>query len=156
MGVWYRFGLTQHRALSDSWVVSLTHGLEDGNSASLFRLKERGRPFAIFEATRRLREVRARDDPRHGRKLTTQDLVELPRMEMAALLVEQRRIGDEFRGVEKNVLGIRNLLSGLGLTAPTRARAEAMLYSNCAELIRLGRTQLELDASVSLAAAMRR
>jgi hypothetical protein len=77
-------------------------------------------------------------------------------MEMAALLIEQRRIGDEFRGVEKNVLGFKRLLSGLGLTAPARARAEAMLYSNCAELIRLGRTQLELDASVSLAAATRR
>lgn len=73
-------------------------------------------------------------------------------MEMAALLIEQRRIGDEFRGVEKNLLGIRNLLSGLGMTAPTRARAEAMLQSNCAELVRLGRTQLELDASVSRAA----
>ena len=77
-------------------------------------------------------------------------------MELAALLIEQRRIGDEFRGVEKNVLGLRNLLSGLGLTAPIRARAEAMLYSRCAELICLGRTLLELDASVSLAARVRR
>lgn len=77
-------------------------------------------------------------------------------MEMAALLIEQRRIGDEFRGVEKNVLGFKKLLSGLGLTAPIRARAEAMLYSSCAELIRLGRTQLELDASVSRASATRR
>ena len=82
--------------------------------------------------------------------------METSRMEMAALLVEQRRIGDEFRGVEKNVQGIMNLLSGLGLAAPTRARAEAMLHSSCAELIRLGRTQLELDASVSLAVATRR
>ena len=100
--------------------------------------------------------MQARADRGTERRLTTQDLSGAPRMEMAALLIEQRRIGDEFRGVEQNVLGLRTMLSGMGLTAPTRARVEAMHYSSCAELIRLGRTLLELDASVSLAARMRR
>ncbi len=77
-------------------------------------------------------------------------------MPITALLVEQRRIGDEFRSVEKIVIGFKNVLRGPGLPAPARARAEAMLYSSCAELVRLGRKQLELDASVSLAAASRR
>ena len=70
-------------------------------------------------------------------------------MDTQALLSEQRRIGDEFRTVEKAVLQFKNLLSGLGLTAPTRARAEAMLSSSSSELVRLGQRRLELDASVT-------
>ena len=69
-------------------------------------------------------------------------------MDPQALLMEQRRVGDEFRAVEKAVLGFKNLLSGSGLTAPTRARAEAMLSSSTSELMRLGARRLELDASV--------
>ena len=70
-------------------------------------------------------------------------------MDTQALLSEQRRIGDEFRTVERAVLQFRNLLSGLGLTASTRARAEAMLSSRSSELVRLGQRRLELDASVT-------
>jgi hypothetical protein len=70
-------------------------------------------------------------------------------MDTQALLTEQRRVGDEFRTVEKTVLGYKNLLSGSGLTAPTRARAEAMLSSSTCELLRLGTRRLELDASVT-------
>lgn len=70
-------------------------------------------------------------------------------MDTQALLTEQRRVGDEFRTVEKTVLGFKNLLSGSGLTAPTRARAEAMLSSSTCELLRLGTRRLELDASVT-------
>ena len=70
-------------------------------------------------------------------------------MDTQALLSEQRRIGDEFRIVEKTVLGFKNLLSGSGLTAPTRARAEAMLSSSTFELLRLGTRRLELDTSVA-------
>jgi len=69
-------------------------------------------------------------------------------MDPQALLKEQRRVGDEFRAVEKTVLGFKNLLSGSGLTAPTRARAEAMLSTSTSELLRLGARRLELDASV--------
>jgi len=70
-------------------------------------------------------------------------------MDKQALLVEQRSVGDEFRRVEKTVLGLKNLLAGSGLTAPTRARAEAMWSSNSAELMRLGKRWLELDISSS-------
>ncbi len=69
-------------------------------------------------------------------------------MDPQALLMEQRRVGDAFRAVEKAVLGFKNLLSGSGLTAPTRARAEAMLSTSTFELLRLGTRRLELDASV--------
>lgn len=70
-------------------------------------------------------------------------------MDMQALLVELRRVGDEFRSVEKTVLGLKNLLARSGLTAPTRARAEAMWSSNSAELMRLGQRRLELSGSPS-------
>ena len=70
-------------------------------------------------------------------------------MDKQALLVEQRRVGDEFRIVERTVLGLKNLLARSGLTAPTRARAEAMWSSNSAELMRLGQRRLELDVSSS-------
>jgi len=70
-------------------------------------------------------------------------------MDKQALLVEQRRVGDEFRIVEKTVLGLKNLLAGAGLTAPTRARAEAMWSSCSAELMRLGQRRLELAGSPS-------
>ena len=63
-------------------------------------------------------------------------------MDKQALLGEQRRVGDDFRSVEKTVLGLKNLLAGSGLTAPTRARAEAMWSSNSAELMRLGQRWL--------------
>ena len=65
------------------------------------------------------------------------------------MLVEQRRVGDEFRSVEKTVLGLKNLLAGSGLTAPTRARVEVMRSSNSAELMRLDQQRLELDVSPS-------
>lgn len=70
-------------------------------------------------------------------------------MDKQALLVEQRRVGDEFRRVEKFALGLKNLLAGSGLTAPTRARAEAMWSSNSADLMRLGQRWLELHISSS-------
>lgn len=70
-------------------------------------------------------------------------------MAKQALLVEQRRVGDEFRRLEKTVLGLKNLLAGSGLAALTRANAEAMWSSNSAELMRLGQRWLELDISSS-------
>jgi hypothetical protein len=70
-------------------------------------------------------------------------------MDKQALLVELRRVGDEFRSVEKTVLELKNLLAGSGLTAPTRARAEAMWSSKSAELMRLGQQRLELDVTPS-------
>ncbi len=70
-------------------------------------------------------------------------------MDKQALLMELRRVGDEFRRVEKTVLGLKNLLAGSGLTAPTRGRAEEMWSSKSAELMRLGQQRLELTAAPS-------
>jgi hypothetical protein len=70
-------------------------------------------------------------------------------MDTRALLIEQRRLGDEFRSVEKTVLGCKNLLSEPGLTASSREQSEAMLSLSSSELMRLGLRRLELDASVA-------
>lgn len=66
-----------------------------------------------------------------------------------ALLMEQRRLGDEYRAVERSMLEFTNLLAGTGLTAASRLRAETMLATSAAELMRLGARRLELDAAVS-------
>jgi hypothetical protein len=68
-------------------------------------------------------------------------------MDKQALLVELRRVGDEFRSLETTVLGLKNLLARSGLTAPTRARAEAMWSAKSAELMRLGQQRLALDVT---------
>ena len=68
-------------------------------------------------------------------------------MDQQALLAERRRVSDEIRSVEKTVLGLKNLLSGSGLTEPTRARAEAMWSSNSVKLMRLGQQRLALDVT---------
>jgi hypothetical protein len=70
-------------------------------------------------------------------------------MDKQALLAELQRVGNDFRSVEKTVLGLKNLLAGSGLTAPTRARAEAMWSSNSAELMRLGQRRLDLGVAPS-------
>ena len=70
-------------------------------------------------------------------------------MDKQALLGELRRVGDDFRSVEKTVLVLKNLLARAGLTAPTRARAEAMWASNSAELTRLGQRRLALGVAPS-------
>jgi hypothetical protein len=68
-------------------------------------------------------------------------------MDQQALLAERRRVGDEIRSVEKTVLGLKNLLSGSGLTAPTRVRAEGIWSAKSAELMRLGQQRLALDVT---------
>jgi hypothetical protein len=70
-------------------------------------------------------------------------------MDKQALLGELQRVGNDFRSVEKTVLGLKNLLAGSGLTAPTRARAEAMWCSSSAELMRLGQQRLDLGVAPS-------
>jgi hypothetical protein len=72
-------------------------------------------------------------------------------MEMEPLLIEQRRIGDEFRVAEKAIQETHRLLAGKQIDPAARARMEAGLSSRTAELMRLGQRMLELDASVTIA-----
>ena len=74
-------------------------------------------------------------------------------MELGPLLVEQRRIGDEFRVAEKAIQEVQKLLARRDIDPASRARMEAGVASSVAELMRLGQRMLELDASVRVAAA---
>ena len=69
-------------------------------------------------------------------------------MEIGPLLVEQRRVGDEFRIVEEAVQQMHRTLAGR-LDAATRSQIEECAISTTTELRRLGQRRLELDASVS-------
>ena len=73
-------------------------------------------------------------------------------MDIRPLLIEQRRIGDEFRVAEKSLLILRQLLLGRALDPADRPGLEAGVASRTAELERLGKRRLELDASVAAAA----
>jgi len=72
-------------------------------------------------------------------------------MEIGPLLVEQRRIADEFRVVEKAMQEVQRLLARRDTDPASRARMEAGVASSFAELMRLGQRMLELDASVTIA-----
>ena len=75
-------------------------------------------------------------------------------MEIGPLLVEQRRIGDEFRVAEKAIQDVQRLLARRDTDPASRAQMQAGVASSIAELMRLGQRMLELDESVSSAAAL--
>lgn len=74
-------------------------------------------------------------------------------MEIGPLLVEQRRVGDEFRIVEAAVQQMHKTLAGRHLDAATRSQIEAFVDSTTSKLIQLGRRRLDLDAAVPAADA---
>jgi predicted membrane GTPase involved in stress response len=74
-------------------------------------------------------------------------------MEIGPLLVEQRRVGDEFRIVENAVQQMHRTLAGKHLDPATRLQIEAFAISTTTELRRLGQRRLDLDASVCAANA---
>jgi hypothetical protein len=73
-------------------------------------------------------------------------------MEIGPLLVEQRRISDEFRVVESAIREMQKQLAKRRIDPADRMRMEAGVATSTAELMRLGRLRLELDASVTTAA----
>lgn len=74
-------------------------------------------------------------------------------MEIGPLLVEQRRVGDEFRIIEAAVLQMHKTLAGRHLDAATRSQIGAFVVSTTSKLIKLGRRRLDIDAAVSAANA---
>ncbi|CAN1725057.1 protein of unknown function [Hyphomicrobium sp. 1Nfss2.1] len=74
-------------------------------------------------------------------------------MEIGPLLVEQRRVGDEFRIIEAAVLQMHKTLAGGHLDAATRSQIGAFVDSTTSKLIQLGRRRLDIDAAVSAANA---
>jgi CheY-like chemotaxis protein len=151
--------LVEHDGLSGA---ILDHALGDGDSSLLCaRLKERGIPFMIYSGYAAVGG--ACKDALHISKpaadgalvaamegLINGDTVS--NKEMGPLLVEQRRIGDEYSVAEKAIQELHNMLAARNVDPLDRTQMEAGITSRTAELMRLGQRMLELDASVTVAA----
>jgi CheY-like chemotaxis protein len=142
----------------------LDHALPDGDSSLLCaRLKERGIPLMIYSGFNTVGDACAgalhiSKPAAEGalvaamERLIMGDIIS--NKEIGPLLVEQRRIGDEYRVVEKAVQELHNMLAARNVDPVDRTEMEAGVTSRTAELMCLGRRMLELDASVTAAAAM--
>ena len=137
----------------------LDHALGDGDSSLLCsRLKERGIPFMIYSGF--LTVEGACKGALHISKPAAEGALvaaleglilgdTTTKKEIGPLLVEQRRVGDEFRVVEKAILKLHNMLAAKNVDAVDRAEMEAAVAYRTAELKRLGKRMLELDAAVA-------
>ena len=75
--------------------------------------------------------------------------------DIGPLLVEQRRIADEFRVVEKSIQELHSMLAAKNVDPADRTEMESGVISRTDELMRLGKRMLELDASVTAASSQR-
>ena len=73
-------------------------------------------------------------------------------MDIEPLLIEQRRVGDEYRSKEKMLRLFEARLAARGLEAADRAKIESAVANTRAELERLWNRMLELDAAVTASA----
>ena len=69
-------------------------------------------------------------------------------MDITPLLVEQRRVGDQYRSTEKMLQIFDARLAARGLEPSDRAKIETAIANTRDELQRLGTRMLELDAAV--------
>jgi DNA-binding response OmpR family regulator len=153
--------LVEHDGLSGA---ILDHALPDGDSSELCaRLKERGIPFMIYSGFTTVRgscagALHIAKPAAEGvlvaamEKLILGDTVS--NTEIGPLLVEQRRVADEYRVVEKSIRELHGMLAGKNVDPADRTEMELAVISRTDELMRLGNRRLELDASV-IAAALR-
>lgn len=152
--------LVEHDGLSGA---ILDHALGDGDSCRLCaRLKERGIPFIIYSGYATVGgacqgALHISKPAAEGALVAAMERLILAdtvsNKEIGPLLVEQRRIGDEYRVVEKAVQELHNMLAARNVDPVDRTEMEAGVTSRTAELMRLGQRMLELDASVRVAAA---
>ncbi|HEY8247251.1 MAG TPA: hypothetical protein VIG38_08230 [Hyphomicrobium sp.] len=150
--------LVEHDGLSGA---ILDHALGDGDSSQLYaRLKERGIPFLIYSGFNPVGGACA--GALHIAKPAAEGALvaameglirgdNIPNKEISPLLVEQRRIGVEYRVVEKSIQELNNMLAATNVDPVDRTEIEAGVFSRTAELMRLGERMRELDASVTAA-----
>ena len=150
--------LVEHDGLSGA---ILDHALGDGNSSLLCqRLKERGIPFMIYSGYATVEG--ACKGALHISKPAAEGVLVAameglirgdakPPTAISPLLAEQRQIGDEYRVVETAIQGLHDLMAARNVHPTDRAEMEADVIARTAELMRLGRRLLELDASVTVA-----
>ena len=139
----------------------LDHALGDGDSSLLCaRLKERGIPFIIYSGYATVGGacqggLHISKPAAEGALVAAMERLimgdTISNEEIGPLLVEQRRIGDEFRVVERAVQELHNLIAARNVDPVDRTEMEAGVISRTAELMRLGKRMLELDASITMA-----
>ena len=150
--------LVEHDGLSGA---ILDHALGGENSSLLCqRLKERGIPFMIYSGYDTVEG--ACKGALHISKPAA-DGVLVAAMEglirgdaklptaISPLLVERQQIGDEYRVVERAIQELHNLIATKNVDPTDRTEMEADVIARTAELMRLGRRMLEIDASVTIA-----
>ena len=148
--------LVEHDGLSGA---ILDHALPDGDSSQLCaRLKERGIPFMMYSGFNTVGGACAgalhiAKPAAEGALVAAMEKLILgdaiPEEEIGPLLVEQRRIADEFRVAEKSIKELHGMLGAKNVDPADRTEMEAGVISRTVELKRLGRRMLELDAAVT-------
>ena len=148
--------LVEHDRLSGA---ILDHALGDGDSSLLCtRLRERGIPFMIYSGYDTI-EGPCKDALHISKPAADGALVAameglimsdaVSKIEIGPLLVEQRRIADEYRALEKVLQQLHKSLATKNFDRVARAETEAGIVARTADLTRLGRRLLEVDASVT-------
>jgi DNA-binding response OmpR family regulator len=148
--------LVEHDGLSGA---ILDHALGDGDSSLLCtRLRERGIPFMIYSGYDTI-EGPCKDALHICKPAADGALVAamkgllmsdaIAKIEIGPLPVEQRRIADEYRSVEKVLQAMHKSLSTKTFDRATRAETEASIVTRTAELMRLGQQMLDLDTFVN-------
>ena len=150
--------LAEHDGLSGA---ILDHALPDGDSTQLCaRLKERGIPFMIYSGYSTSEgecagALHIAKPAAQGALVTAMEALILgdtvPDTDIGSLLVEQRRIADKFRSVEKAIHELHVRLVAQNVAPADRAEMELVVTSRTDELMRLGERMLELDALVTAA-----
>jgi DNA-binding response OmpR family regulator len=150
--------LVEHDGLSGA---ILDHALPDGDSSLLCaRLKERGIPFLMYSGLNTVAGACA-GAPRIAKPAAEGALVAamerlflgntFSNIEIGPLLVEQRRISDEFRVVERSITELHGMLGARNVDPADRIEMELGVISRTEELMGLGKRMLELDAAVTVA-----
>ena len=150
--------LVEHDGLSGA---ILDHALPDGDSSELCaRLKERGIPFMIYSGFDTISGACAgalhiaKPAAEGALVAAMEGLIRgdtVSNTEIGPLLVEQRRIADEFRVVEKSIQELHGMLGAKNVDPADRTEMEVGVISRTDELMRLGKRMLELDAAVTVA-----
>jgi DNA-binding response OmpR family regulator len=148
--------LVEHDGLSGA---ILDHALPDGDSSALCaRLKRRGIPFFIYSGHTTIGGACAgalhiAKPAAPGALVAAMEGlirgVSIP-TEMGPLLVEQRRISDEFRRIEKSITELHRMLEARNVDPADRIEMEQGITTRNVELRRLGKRMLEIDAAVTV------
>jgi CheY-like chemotaxis protein len=150
--------LVEHDGLAGA---ILDHALGDGDSSLLCqRLRDRGIPFMIYSGYDTV--CGACKDALHVSKPAAEGALvaameglimsdAIAKLEIGPLLVDQRRIADEYRVVEKAVQALHKSLTSTSFNRDKRDELEADIVSRTADLMRLGGQLLRLDSSVASA-----